>query len=235
MTRHAWTLGAAALAASLLAASAQASTWDATQDFSTSSTSNPNGVWSYGRDPADMAGYQFKAFDTLGYSDTLLYWSDSSYLTGDTPHFGKNMGAVPRFGVLPGQLTLHPGITTTTDDAAILRFTAPASGLYAITAQLFDGGNGETDVWFVRNGDFSNPLATLGVSSANPGYSASGVQLAAGDTLDLVVGNHGSYFGDSTPFSLQISNGVSVPEPGTIPLLAASFVLLAGFSRRRRS
>lgn len=210
---------------------AQAETWDAAADFS-ATTGNPNVVWSYGYDPAAQAGYQFKGFDQFITSATILAWRDSGYNSLDTPAFFKNLSAGTVNGTPSGQVALHPG-PVANGDAAILRFSAPEAGAYAVSAQFFAGDSGETDAWVVLNGDFASPLATLGITSVNPGYTNASLWLNAGDTLDFVVGNHGSYFSDTTPLAVQIAT--VVPEPASAALLAGGLMGLMGLSRRRRS
>ncbi|MDD5124329.1 hypothetical protein [Methylovulum sp.] len=70
-----------------------ATTYDATNDFTANTTSNPNGVWGYGYDPASVAGYQFKsklminsllAQFFLGLIAPIVLWTP--------PHFGKIWG-----------------------------------------------------------------------------------------------------------------------------------------------
>jgi hypothetical protein len=184
----------------VLNSSYAATTWDATNDFTASTTSNPNGVWSYGYDPASTAGYQFKAFNKFSNAN----WTDSQYQSSGTPAFGKNLSGATVSGVQPGQITLHPG-PVPNGDAAILRFTAPISSLYNVSAKFFSGDSSETDAWIVTNGNFTSPLISLGVTSANPSHTITSLQLAAGETLDFVVGNHGSYTFDNTPLTVQIA------------------------------
>lgn len=199
---------------------AQAATWDATSDFISTST-NPNSVWSYGYDPAITAGYQFKQFDQLS-SGSTPSWTDSSYSSLGTPAFGQNLNATVINGLQPGQIYLHPG-PTADGDAAILRFTAPESSTYNVFAQFFAGDTSETDAWVIKNGDFSSPLSFLGITSVDPTYTTSGLFLTAGDTLDFVVGNHGSYLFDTTPLTVQIS---TVPMPAPIWLFGSGLITL---------
>lgn len=190
--------------------------WDATADFNATTTTNPNGVWSYGYDPAAMAGYQLKTFDLFTTTGTLMpiAWQDSAYVFSRSPNFEKNTAASTIAGTLPGQIALHPG-PAANGDAAILRFSAPQTGSYSIRAQFLAGDYGETDAWVVLNDDFLAPLGTLGTTNLDPKFSIGALSLAADDTVDFVVGNRGSYFGDTTPLTVQIS---VVPEPG-IPVL----------------
>jgi hypothetical protein len=204
--------------------------YDAAADFDPQTVTNPNGVWSYGYDPAGN-GYQFKPFDLLQIcgGTTLLCWNDSTYIFSNTPWVGKNIGSTPVNTVLPGQMGFHPGPTPYEDDA-ILRFTAPSTGQYEVWVQMFRGDAGGTDGWIVLNGDFTTPLASLGHTDFNPVYHNALLVLHAGDTLDAVVGNQGSYFGDSTPLNYRIS---LVPEPGA-PVLLLAGLAFCGLAAWRR-
>ena len=107
------------LAGTVTVNSSQAATsWDATKDFTAKTTVNPNGVWSYGYDPAATAGYQFKAFNKLS-GTTLPIWNDSAYTSLLAPNFVKNLSTSSTFGILPGQISIHPG-PVASGDAAIL-------------------------------------------------------------------------------------------------------------------
>jgi hypothetical protein len=217
-----------ALAGLALSLASHAASWDANADFTTSSTTNPNGVWGYGYDPAALSGYQFQAFDQLNVL-ALTLWTDSAYNSLNTPTFGKNFGGSTINGAAPGQILLHPG-PTPNGDAAILRFTSPATGFYAVSAQFLAGDSGQTDAWVVKNGDFASPLVSLGITGANPAYNATGISLLAGDTLDFVVGNHGDFLYGTTPLTVQIS---AVPEPSTTLMCLAGCAWIA-FALRRR-
>jgi len=214
----------------LIAAHA-ANAWDATNDFTAATTTNPNGVWSYGYNPASIDGYQFQVFDTFTTAEGVIpIWLDSTYNALNTPSFLKNVTSSPlNNGIEPGQISLHPGPVPNGDEA-ILRFTAPEISSYKVDAQFFFGDTGETDAWIVKNGDFASPLSTLGITSVNPAFSTVDLQLNAGDTIDFVVGNHGEFHFDSTPLSVQIS---SVPVPGAAWLFGSgAMALLASFKRR---
>jgi hypothetical protein len=203
--------------------------WDANADFNNASTGNPNGVWTYGYDAQSAPGYQLKPFDTFSIG-TLTAWTDATHVSLGAPTFARNDSRSFVNGLPPGQIALHPG-PDGNGDAAILRFTAPADGVYAVTAQFFAGDSGETDAWLIKNDEAATPFASLGVTSVNPSFASRAIQLAAGETLDFVVGNHGDFFFDTTPLSVQIA---SVPEPTTALMLLVGSMLVAGVSRRVR-
>jgi hypothetical protein len=220
------------IVAALLFASAfhitsiQAATWDAATDF-TSTSVNPNSVWSYGYDPAITSGYQFKLFDQFNSSTSTPSWTDATYVSLGTPAFGQNLTSDVINGIQPGQVYLHPG-PVADGDAAILRFTAPTASTYNVFAQFFVGDISQTDAWIIKNGDFSSPISFLGSTNSNPSFSQ-GVYLTAGDTLDFVVGNHGDYFYDTTPLTVQIS---AVPMPAPVWLFGSGLATL--FIRLKR-
>jgi hypothetical protein len=204
-----------------------AAIFDAVADFETNTT-NPNSVWSYGYDPASISGYQFRPFDQRISDGYLVFWQDSNYVSYNTPSIYKNLGSSTIYGVLPGQVALHPG-PASNGDAAILRFTAPQSTTYDVLGQFFVGDPyGDTDAQIVRNGSL---FQSLGSTTNNPNFGISNLFLATGDTLDFVIGNSGSYAGDSTPVVLQIST--AVPEPLT--LLGAGTAVLFGVMFKRHT
>lgn len=216
-------------AAVLAAAPAAATTWDAATDFATAAGGNPGAVWSYGYDPASVDGYQIKLFDIVAVG-SVAQWNDSQYSSLGTPAAWKNLSGSTILGVVDGQVALHPG-PTPNGDYAILRFTAPTTGVYSVSAQFFTGDSGEVDAWVVKNGGFGSPLASLGETSSNPLYSVSGLYLDVGDTLDFVVGNHGNYFYDTTPVTVQIT---SVPEPAAAGLSFLGLAAMAAALRLRK-
>jgi len=87
------------------------------------------------------------------------------------------------------------------------------------------------------NGNFNSALQSLGLTSTNPIFSTGAQALTAGDTLDFVVGNAGSYFFDSTPLAVQIAQQLSpgdrVPESATLLLVMAGLFAIGIGARRK--
>ncbi len=217
----------------LACASAQAAVYDAAADFTPATTTNPNGVWSYGYDAAgDSGSYALVAFDVFDNSPSAPNWRKNGYNSSGAPTFYKAQTG-PLNGLVLGQVALHPGPAATlfvNDDAAILRFTAPGNGLYAVNSQFFASGGGGTTAWVVLNGNFGIPLAALGSTGSSPSYIVPSLALSVGDTLDFVVGNAGSFFSDTTGLNVSIS---VVPEPAAWVLWAGGLAALGTLARRR--
>ena len=217
-----------ALAALVAMAPAHAATYNAANDWVDGSLEGP---WSYGWDNG-TSGYRFEPFDRFTAEPTYITWQYSSYITLSAPSAWKNNSGATWVGVADGAMALHPGpdASDTTGDAAVLRFTAPGTGAYTIQAQFGDGDLGETLAWVVLNSNFGAPLASLGATSQYPGFSATRT-LAAGDTLDFLVGNGGDFYYDTTAVAVTISS--PVPEPAGVAMMLAGLGLLA--CRRRVS
>ncbi|MFN9746664.1 MAG: calcium-binding protein, partial [Betaproteobacteria bacterium] len=174
-----------------------AATYDAVADFRT--TSNPAGVWTYGYSPEGGAGYAMTPFDVAEGSG----WSKAGYGSPGTPAAWKNTAGSPQQGVGPGQVSLHPG-PRAWGDLAILRFTAPANGLYTVSGQFFAGDSGSMSGSIVLNGDLLRPLQHFASTSNLSVFSVAPVPMASGETLDFVVGNNGSFYNGSTPLEVVI-------------------------------
>jgi MYXO-CTERM domain-containing protein len=227
-----------------LAASAQAVTYDLTSDLRANPSANPNGVWSFGWSPANTTGaYTFQAFDVSTMNGDTIGWNASQLNTLGTPGFWYNGLGYTAYGVEDGQLSLHPGPDGSgnfaTDNAAIVRFTVPVTGLYSIRLSLGDGDTGLTEGWLVLNGDFDHPMLATSILEGHVGpiYSANMLPLMfqQGDTLDLVVGNsQDDLWADNTPISFSmVSSAAAVPEPEQWALALSGLGVLGALARRR--
>ena len=207
---------------------AQAQTFDATTDFSATS-GNPNGNWTYGF--STTLGGAVTLFDTADSSPTLPRWTHSTVQNSGVPTILRNDLGVPFNGVPTGFLLVHPGLS----EYVVLRFTVPSTANYSILAQGLAGDTGDTDLSVLRNSNVLSALFFAPTTDTNPSFSTT-VALAAGDTIDLVVGNKGSYLGDSTGavFTLTTVGGASAPEPGTLGLLGLGLVMGLSLSRRQK-
>lgn len=205
--------------------------YDAAGDFS--SSSNPNGVWSYGQSTTLGGSFSTMAAGGCG---TLSGWSAFGSGAPGQPAFvlsgiGNCGGGMLSSATL---LNMHPGDN---GQNAIVRWTSPASGNYTLTG-LFIGLDPvptTTDVHVLLNGvsQFDGVVNTFG---GTPVSFSLGGALAAGDTLDFAVGYgpNGHFFSDSTGFNATI-NFSAVPEPSSIYLLLAGGSFLAVKLVRRKS
>ncbi|MBI3349607.1 MAG: LEPR-XLL domain-containing protein, partial [Burkholderiales bacterium] len=185
-----------ALASNTTAAN-EVTSYDATADFKTSG--NPAGAWTYGYSAQGGAGYALTPFDVVSGSA----WNKAGYVTLGTPAAWKNTSGNAQYGVGAGQIALHPG-PTANGDYAILRFTAPAAGLYTVTGQFFAGDSGSMSGSVVRNGNLLQPLQYFASTNDASVFTFAPLQMASGETLDFAVGNNGSFYSGNTPLSVAI-------------------------------
>lgn len=214
----------------LLSASlaAHSSTWSLADNFSYSR--NPDGQWSYGW--SETLGGKFKIdtifeatlYNTAGGSATG--WRGDAYLSeGDyyplvmrySGDAGKDVSVLDGYAAngagsgevvirqRSGGIVMHPAPNA----YAVARWTAPVAGTYFISAAFYDaGGHATTDVHVARNDVLLFNGKVNGAGSTQAWNSADkGIALAAGDTIDAIVGNGGNgYASDSTGVDLVIRN-----------------------------
>lgn len=220
----------AAFAASVLAAlgtsAVHAQTYDAFTDFST--TNNPNGVWRSGY--TDTLGSSLVLY-TQFTSGTFQSWRNPAVTVSGAPEFARNLGP-QAFGVPTNFLTLHPG---SANQYSVLRFTTAITGTYNVSAQFFVGDSGDTDANILRNSNAATPVYFAATTNTNPLYTGT-LNLAAGETLDFVVGSKGNYSSDSTPIRITITGITAAPEPGGLALVTfGGFGLVGCIALRRRT
>ncbi len=187
-----------------------ATTWDVTADFSLSS--NPNGVWSYGWSDG-----------TLHLYDTASgQWYDSGHHGGDyTPTIWKNVSSSMAYGVLPGEVSLHPG---SSGEWSVARWTSPISGTVTINGWFGAGDLGSMSYAIYENGkqEFYKPYA-----SGNESFNLTAV-VTSGTTIDFMVGEAYAY--GNTPLHATIAT--VVPIPSAILLLGPGLFGFAAIRRR---
>lgn len=201
-------------------ASSALAVWDLQDDFSVTH-GNPNLAWSYGiKNPSQLDG-ALSLFPDSGSNTSFMYWNDLNHLTLGTPAVAKNISGGVINGIAPGEVSLHPGPN---NEITTVRWTAPTAGNFHFVGLFKAGDGGAVDNYVYQNG---TALLTVMSTSADTNFEWN-LDLTAGDTMDFMVGNAGSFYYDSTPLVLQI---VPVPEPSSIVALVGAG---SGFFLRRR-
>lgn len=229
---------ASILGTASLGGSATASTYNAATDFS--ATNNPNGAWTYGAQ--QVLGGALTPYTRTKVDGGLSIWYEvDTFLI-----FSQVWGIEPiiAYDGVSDRLSVHPGVITYPYDLydnlpySVLRWTAPASGVYEIDATFFgmftfDFGT-TTDVHVLLN---NSPLLNAYVVGASAQQTFSGTwSLAAGDTLDFAVGPATDvaplydYQGDMTGLSVIINQ---VSEPITLTLFCIGLAGLGAVRRKK--
>jgi hypothetical protein len=235
--------GLGALVFALLASSnvAQATTYNALNDFSITN-SNPNGVWSYGEGTVGTS--DFTAFIVKGSDPDVpgrsIFWRTTDPNLGAPAVIKNTLGTAftAATAVFPTNvLDFHPGFA----DDVIIRFTAPTAGTYTYSG-LFEILDFQAPTGIVaeiyKNGTqlFSKPLSgAANAQTLQPGeginFSGS-VDLVAGDILSFASNREGNFTFDSTGFNVTITT--DVPEPSTWAMMILGFCGLGFIAYRRR-
>ena len=127
--------------------SSAATTFNAAADFSP--TSNLNGTWSYGWSASLGQPFQLFNAHVAGYPVGVDGWSMSNQRPS-VQHNGTASELIFNGEILaPGALDLHPGPS---GEVAIVRWTAPASGTYAVSVRFGGAEAGVANVLVLRNG-----------------------------------------------------------------------------------
>ena len=244
VTRIAATMSALGVFLCGACASATAQTYDASADFDPNS--NPStvngGTFSYGFENTLGTGFTLFPNTTVGqsYSNANVRgWTTAAGFPFVMQNTSTSSQTIPTTAIVlqPKQLVLHP---SSSGQFAILRFTAPTSGTYALNSVFtgIDNGAGTTtDVHVLLNNVqlFSAEVTGLG---ATQGYAPAAQTLAAGSTLDFAVGfgTDGANNADSTSLAATITKQTvaNTPEPGSIALLAGLSISGRVFLKRRR-
>ncbi len=200
--------------------------YDSGGDFS--SSNNPNGAWSYGYQTT--LGGTLNLYTDLANVGGLLIWRFNINNTS-TPGVAFNpSGTDITFASTtwrPAETSLHPGPN---GEFSVLRFTAPETNDYTLTS-LFNmrsfGGTSSTDVHILLNGVslFSSFVTGFNAETAFNDL----LTLAQGDQLDFVVGDNGSFFGDTTEVQASLA---AVPLPAAVWFFGSALAGLGLFRRR---
>ncbi len=200
-----------------LFAATPSKTFDLSADFSVKN--NPSQDWQYGYSASNfLTPDQFRLDKNVDATGTIAFWHpDSNHGPGPSyyPYVAYNptqqtqMGSSNGWSARAGEVAME---ASNTGQYSLVRFVAPASGAYTVSAQ-FAGvhfGLSTTDVHVLHN---STPLfdaeidgyggdpAFHKVKGSNPTANYSGeVNLKAGDTVTFAVGygKNKTNYGDTT-------------------------------------
>jgi hypothetical protein len=198
-------------------------TFDLSADFSLHD--NPNKVWQYGYSATNSLApdqFQFdKHADTAG---AMGFWhpvARDGPGPGYYPYIAYNtakqsqLGSSNGWAVRPGEVAME---ASNTGQYSLVRFVAPATGTYKISAQ-FEGvhfGLSTTDVHVLHNGTslfdadidgYGGDPAFHKVQGASPTAEYSGqIKMKANDTVTFAVGygKNKTNFGDTTGLFAQV-------------------------------
>jgi hypothetical protein len=163
-----------------------------------SASSNPAGAWSYGFSWCSDAMTSYASANNA-YGSVLQTWSPAS--NGAPPMITRNPTTETQtystVSQPPDVLNLHPGPN---GERSVLRWIAPAAGVYRIEGTLQPLDDTITDVTITHRGVpvtvFTGAISGFGTQA--PFSFVRPVRV--GDTIELSVGvgSNGTYFSDST-------------------------------------
>ncbi|MHB1036785.1 MAG: PEP-CTERM sorting domain-containing protein [Pirellulales bacterium] len=197
-----------------VASAANAATWNANADFSTSA--NPNGAWSYGWAKDTAFKPYLYATNLLGLAEGgINAWRQSP--NGPTePMLFKNTYSWAQNGVQQGQLSLHPG---SDGGASIVRWTAPdgLTGRINLLGEFLPGDDRPMRVGVFQNAAYSSsrPLSPSLWIANDAGFFDLDVSVSAGDTIDFAV--YGGYAWGNTPLEATITVSPAL-TPGDVDM-----------------
>jgi hypothetical protein len=216
-------------------------------DFST--TSNPNGVWSFGSEPTGTPGAaSISLFTTyFVYNGAVGMWNNGGLLNNGLPLTGlvsenlTNSTYTDNMTVWePGQLVFHAGgYYAPPNTFAVVRFTAPTAGTYTIQSVFSNqsvGGYAGQAVAVYEDG-IALFGGTLGSYGSTATMSPLMLTLNAGDYVDFLTGVRGDGTANSvsTGLDAQITELTATPEPASLTLFGLAAASLGAYSVGKRA
>ena len=126
--------------------------------------------------------------------------------------------------IQPGEISCHPGDTTDAgNQCAVLRFTVPRAGTYAVTAKAWNRNQGWTAVALLVNGTERSPRRVWkspATAVATNDFSLAAATYAAGDVIELTVDGDNTYNSNATGFEFKIAEEVEAVYDASSAFLA---------------
>ncbi len=121
----------------------------------------------------------------------------------------------------PGQISCHPGrLNEAASKVCVLRFTMPRTGIYAVTAKVWEQNKGKRGVALLVNGEVRKSRVTWtgseGTTVQTNDFSLVAAAYQAGDYVELTVDGNGSYNSNATGLKFEVTETVeAVIDAGT--------------------
>jgi len=184
-----------------------------------------------------LASFAGSSVDFTNSGGTLAGSNTGLSLTGSTLIAVNGLGGGLITGNNLGTLSFSTGALTS--GSLQMGGTFAAGGTFSITGNGTDGIPTGT----IFNGSFTGPVTWTLITLANGthNYTLTGSLTGtwyngatiSGATVQLTINTGKGFFNGSTTISSGDTNFTTVPEPGTLGLLGAGLVGVAGFARRK--
>ncbi len=180
-----------------LAPGARAQTYDSSADFS--STTNPNGAWTYGWSK-ELTSF-LHVFGNPFLFHGIQGWADSAIPMAVAPQFCFNPGPRVNGGYPPQTTAMRPGQH---GEFCHCLWTASETGVYEVKVSLTALSNGSPHAYVLKNGvTIDDSVLDMGIAHS---FESDSMSLWGGDRIEAVVGlgKIKNFAADDTQFSLVI-------------------------------
>lgn len=202
--------------------------WNLGADWST--TTNPNGPWSYNQGATPLSISDFNAaWDTPDFTGGVHAWTTAGSIPVWFRYAGEHYNG--SFDALAGDVITH----TQGNPLSNVTWTSPIDGGIDITGGLWmprqtvDDRDSQWALYLnstvLASGDISAHLAGRATRAAPSSFDSGWVAVHPGDVVKLVFTPYIGVNGDFVAMNLNIAE--EVPESATAWLLAGSVLLLA--------
>ena len=169
--------------------------------------------------------------------DLKIYWERGPAKVGgggyDLPRFAVNPSPWPdsktfmrgaAYPVIPpGALSCHPGAVNSENYCAVLRFTVPRDGTYAVTAKAWNQNTGKTAVSLLVNGTVRSARrawTSPGSAVTTNDFSLAAASYTTGDIIELTVDGDGTLNANATGLEFKIAEEVEAVYDASSAFLA---------------